>query len=55
MSYREYVMAAYVVFALMLAWDWLAPRWQVRAALRSAASRQRRLRGVDATATELER
>lgn len=55
MSYREYVIAAYLVFAAMLAWDWLAPHLQVRAALRAAVTRQRRLRGVGATATELER
>ena len=55
MSYRGYVIAAYAVFAAMLLWDWLAPRLQLRAAQRAAASRQRRLRGVDATAAELER
>ena len=55
MSYREYVIAAYTVFAAMLVWDWLGPRLQVRAALRAARSRQRRLRGVADTAEELQR
>ena len=39
MSYREYVIAAYAVFALMLLWDWLVPQLQVRAALRAARLR----------------
>ncbi|QDW67686.1 heme exporter protein CcmD [Luteimonas granuli] len=46
MSYREYVIAAYAVFALMLAWDWIAPRLavarQLRAARRLAARRAAR-------------
>lgn len=36
MSYREYVIAAYAVFALMLAWDWIAPRLAVARQLRAA-------------------
>lgn len=36
MSYREYVIAAYVVFALMLAWDWLAPKLAIARARRAA-------------------
>ena len=46
MSYREYVIAAYAVFALMLAWDWIAPRLaiarQMRAARRLAARKAAR-------------
>lgn len=46
MSYREYVIAAYAVFALMLAWDYIAPRLaiarQLRAARRLAARRAAR-------------
>ena len=46
MSYREYVIAAYAVFAAMLAWDWLAPRLaitrQLRAARRLAARKAAR-------------
>jgi len=45
-SYREYVIAAYAVFAVMLAWDYLAPRFaiarQLRAARRLAARRAAR-------------
>lgn len=42
MSYREYVIAAYAIFATMLLWDYLIPRLQIRSALRAA--RQRVLR-----------
>src|SRR5690606_26956875 len=45
-SYREYVIAAYAVSALMLAWDYLAPRFaiarQLRAARRLAARKAAR-------------
>jgi len=45
-SYREYVIAAYAVFAVVLAWDYLAPRLaisrQLRAARRLAARRAAR-------------
>ena len=36
MSYREYVIAAYAVFALMLVWDWVAPRIAIARQLRAA-------------------
>ena len=36
MSYRDYVIAAYVVFAVVLLWDYVVPKLQVRAALRAA-------------------
>lgn len=42
MSHESYVAAAYLVFALVLAWDYLAPRWQLRQALRAIAQRARR-------------
>ena len=42
MSYREYVIAAYTVFAVMLAWDYLIPKLQVRSALRVIRLRARR-------------
>lgn len=42
MSYRDYVIAAYAVFAIMLLWDWLVPRLQIRAALRAAMRRHAR-------------
>ena len=54
MNYRDYVIAAYAVFAVILLWDYVVPRLQVRAALRAAKLR------ADRTATpkpsmELER
>ncbi|MES2858555.1 MAG: heme exporter protein CcmD [Pseudomonadota bacterium] len=54
MSYREYVIAAYAVFALVLAWDFLVPRLQVRAALRAARLRTARTASSHAT-SELKR
>ncbi len=58
MSYLEYVIAAYAVFALMLAWDYLAPRLaiarQLRAARRLAARRAAASPRPDRS-TELER
>lgn len=42
MSYREYVMAAYAVFGVALAWDYLAPRLQVKRQLRAAKARAAR-------------
>lgn len=42
MSYIEYVIAAYAVFALVMLWDWLSPKLQVRRALRSARQFARR-------------
>jgi heme exporter protein D len=46
MSYLGYVIAAYAVFVLLLLWDWLSPRLQVRAQLRAA-----RLRAARASAS----
>jgi len=43
MSYREYVIAAYAVFVVVLLWDFAAPRLQVRAALRAARLRVSRI------------
>lgn len=42
MSYREYVIAAYAVFAVMLAWDYLVPKLLLRSALRAIRQRERR-------------
>ncbi|GAA4864678.1 heme exporter protein CcmD [Luteimonas vadosa] len=39
MTYREYVLAAYAVFAAVLAWDYVAPRLRM-AQLRRAARRE---------------
>ena len=46
MTYLEYVIGAYAVFALVLAWDFLAPRLQVRRELRAARLRAARLRAA---------
>lgn len=42
MSYLHYVVAAYAVFVLVLAWDFLAPRLQLRGLLRATRRRQAR-------------
>ena len=42
MSYLEYVIAAYAVFALMLLWDWLAPKLAIARARRAAQQLARR-------------
>jgi heme exporter protein D len=39
MNYLPYVIAAYVVFAVVLAWDYVAPRLQVRQQVRAARLR----------------
>ena len=52
MSYREYVIAAYAVFAAMLLWDWLVPNLQVRAALRAAKLRAARKQAAPPPDTE---
>jgi heme exporter protein D len=56
MSYLHYVIAAYAVFVLVLAWDFVAPRLQLRRLLRDArlrGSRQQR-RGKPAPAADTE-
>ena len=42
MSYREYVIAAYTIFVVVLLWDLIAPRLQVRQQLRAAKLRAAR-------------
>ena len=42
MSYRDYVIAAYAVFGIVLAWDFIAPRLDVRRQLRAAKLRAAR-------------
>ncbi|MCW2004135.1 heme exporter protein D [Xanthomonas arboricola] len=44
MNYLPYVIAAYTVFALVLLWDLIAGRWQVRKALKVARARRLRER-----------
>ena len=54
MSYRDYVIAAYAVFAIAMLWDYIAPRLQLRAALRAARLRVARVASRN-TPPELER
>ena len=43
MSYLGYVIAAYAVFLVVLAWDLVVPRLQVRRELRAARERASRV------------
>ena len=54
MNYREYVIAAYAVFAVVLLWDYVVPKLQLRAALRAVRLRASRT-ATRRTPTELER
>ena len=54
MSYRDYVIAAYAVFVLVMFWDYIAPHLQIRAALRAARLRVARA-ASRSVPTELER
>ena len=42
MSYREYVIGAYAVFAVFLAWDFLVPRLRLARARRNIVLRAKR-------------
>lgn len=42
MNYLGYVAAAYAIFAVVLLWDFLAPRLRIRQVLRSVRLRARR-------------
>lgn len=44
MSYLPYVIAAYTVFAVVLLWDFIVPRVQIRRVLRAARLRVARER-----------
>ncbi|MDG2524412.1 heme exporter protein CcmD [Stenotrophomonas sp. HITSZ_GD] len=54
MSYLGYVIAAYAVFVIVLLWDVLSARLQVRRALRQARARQQRQRGRQAATPDTE-
>ena len=54
MSYENYVVAAYAVFAIVLAWDFVAPRLQISRELRAVRLRVVRDNSRD-TSTELTR
>ncbi len=53
MSYRDYVIAAYAIFAVMLLWDYLHPMLQIRAALRAAKLRGARQRTASTAPSKL--
>ena len=53
MSYREYVIAAYTVFVVVLLWDLVAPRLQVRQQMRTAKLRAARTTQATTTQTDL--
>lgn len=58
MSYLPYLIGAYAVFVLVFAWDFLAPRLQLRRELRAVrlrASRERKPAGRADPAAELNR
>ena len=55
MTYLEYIIGAYAVFALVLAWDFLAPLLQVRRELRAARLRAARETRRHAAPADLER
>jgi heme exporter protein D len=42
MSYQSYVIGAYAVFAVVLLWDFVVPRLQIRRELRAAKLRKAR-------------
>ena len=42
MSYQNYVVGAYAVFAAVLLWDFVVPRLQIRRELRAARLRKAR-------------
>ena len=50
-----YMIGAYAVFALVLLWDFLAPRLQIRRELRAARLRAARERKPASAAVELSR
>ncbi len=54
MSYRDYVIAAYAVFAIVMLWDFIVPKLQIRSALRAARLRVTRA-ASRTTPTELQR
>ena len=56
MSYVEYVVAAYAVFAVVLAWEYVVTRLQIRRELRNARQRATRSSArKDVASTQLSR
>ena len=54
MSYIEYVVAAYAVFAAVLAWDFVAPRVRIAQTLRTARLLAARRRATAAAPVDAE-
>ncbi len=54
MTYFKYVAMAYAVFFIVLAWDFLVPRLQIRRQLREARSRIARTRQATQVAVDEE-
>lgn len=54
MSYLEYVVAAYAVFAAVLAWDFIAPRVRIAQTLRAARLLAARRRATAAAPVDAE-
>ncbi|KRG65920.1 heme exporter protein CcmD [Stenotrophomonas humi] len=54
MSYFKYVAMAYAVFFIVLAWDFIVPRLQIRQQLREARNRVVRAKRAAATPVEEE-
>jgi heme exporter protein D len=57
MTYLEYVIGAYAVFAVVMLWDFLAPRLKIARVLRDVRMRAKRdaARASQPTSTELQR
>ncbi|KAF1710619.1 heme exporter protein CcmD [Pseudoxanthomonas kalamensis DSM 18571] len=55
MNYLSYVIGAYAVFAVVLLWDWLSPKLQIRRVLRSVRMRVQREQGRRDGSVELHR
>ena len=47
MNYQVYVIAAYLVFAVVLLWDWVAPRIQLKQQMRATRLRASRAVGAN--------
>ncbi|MBD9534553.1 heme exporter protein CcmD [Stenotrophomonas sp. STM01] len=54
MTYFKYVAMAYAVFFIVLAWDFIVPRLQIRRQLRQARSRVARARQATQVAVDEE-
>ena len=55
MSYLNYLIAAYAVFVIVLGWDYVATRLQIRRELRNARLRMAREAARTPTSNELVR